>query len=171
MPDNFIAYVASLSGKAIQYYSCFISYSHKDEDFAQRLHADLQAKGVRCWFAPEDIASGRKLYDRINPAIRLHDKLLLVLSENSIRSEWVMNEIRRTRKAEIKENRRKLFPIRLVDWGTLNDWECFDADTGKDLAVEVRDEYLIPDFSNWEDHASYKPAFDRLLRDLKASEA
>jgi hypothetical protein len=63
-----------------------------------------------------------------------------------------------------------LFPIRLVDWETIRDWDCFDADTGKDLAVEVR-EYFVPDFSCWKEHDFYQQAFDRLLRDLKASEA
>jgi hypothetical protein len=169
VPDNFITYVASLTGKGFEYYSCFISYSTRDQTFAERLYADLQAKGVRCWFAPEDIAGGKKLYEQIDQAIRLHDKLLLVLSEHSIGSQWVMTEIRRARKAEARDGKRKLFPIRLVEWDVLKKWECFDADTGKDLAVEVR-EYFVPDFSNWEAHASYKPAFDRLLRDLKAEE-
>ena len=41
---------------------------------------------------------------------------------------------------------------------------------GKDMAVEVR-EYFIPDFSTWKDHDAYKKAFDRLLRDLKATYA
>jgi hypothetical protein len=170
VPENFIAYMVSLIGKAFEYYSCFISYSHRDEAFAQRLHADLQDKGVRCWFAPEDVKGGEKLYDQIDQAIRLHDKLLLVLSQHSIHSEWVMTEIRRARQAELRDGRRKLFPIRLVDWETIRDWECFDADTGKDLAVEVR-EYFVPDFSHWQDHDSYQQAFIHLLRDLKASEA
>jgi hypothetical protein len=169
LPDNFISYMASLAGEAIQYHTCFISYSHKDEVFARCLHNDLQRSGVRCWFAPEDIRGGDKLYDQIDQAIRLHDKLLLVLSEHSIQSEWVMTEIRRARMAEIRDERRKLFPVRLVDWRRIKDWECFDADTGKDLAVEVR-EYFIPDFSNWEDRDAYQQAFDRLLRDLKAEE-
>src|SRR5215207_600034 len=39
----------------IEFYSCFISYSSKDQDFAERLHVDLQNNGVRCWFAPEDL--------------------------------------------------------------------------------------------------------------------
>jgi uncharacterized protein YjbI with pentapeptide repeats len=169
VPDNFITYASSLTGEAIQYYSCFISYSSKDEDFAQRLHNDLQGKEVRCWFAPDNVKGGEKLYDQIDQAIRLHDKLLLVLSENSIYSEWVMTEIRRARKAELRDKRRKLFPIRVVAWEMIRDWECFDADTGKDLAMEVR-EYFIPDFSHWKDHDSYQGAFDRLLRDLKAEE-
>jgi len=45
----------SLVGKAIEFYSCFISDSSQDDDFAQPLHADLQRKDVRCWFAPEDL--------------------------------------------------------------------------------------------------------------------
>jgi hypothetical protein len=73
------------------------------------------------------------------------------------------------RKVEIKEKRRKLFPIRLVDFETIRQWECFDADSGKDLAVEVR-EYFIPDFSNWKDQHSFEAAFARLLKDLKAEE-
>ena len=48
----------------------------------------------------------------------------------------------------------------------LRDWECFDADSGKDLAVEVR-EYYIPDFSQWKDLDAFEVAFNRLLRDLK----
>jgi hypothetical protein len=50
---------------------------------------------------------------------------------------------RKARETEKKEKRRKLFPIRLTDFETLRDWTCFDADTGKDLAVEVR-EYFAP---------------------------
>jgi hypothetical protein len=154
------------AGKATDFYTCFISYSSNDEEFAQRLHADLQANGIRCWFAPEDIAGGKKLHEQIDQAIRLYDKLLLVLSDTSIQSEWVMTEIRKARRQEVAEQRRKLFPIRLVDIATLRAWECFDADTGKDQAVEVR-EYFIPDFSHWKDHDAYQKAFDRLLRDLK----
>jgi TIR domain len=35
--------------------SCFISYLTKDQEFADRLYADLQNKGVQCWFAPHDL--------------------------------------------------------------------------------------------------------------------
>jgi hypothetical protein len=49
----------------------------------------------------------------------------------------------------------------------LRHWECFDADTGKDSAIEIR-EYFIPDFSRWKDGDCYQQAFERLLRDLKA---
>jgi uncharacterized protein YjbI with pentapeptide repeats len=167
VPDNFIAYIGSLVGRPIEFYSCFISYATKDQEFAERLHADLQAKGVRCWFAPENIAGGKKLHEQIDEAIRLHDRLLLILSSASMASRWVRTEIAKARKREEKSKRRVLFPVRLVSFEDLRDWECFDADIGIDSASEIR-EYFIPDFSNWKDHDEYQKALDRLLRDLKA---
>jgi hypothetical protein len=166
VPEEFIRNMPYfITGKAIQFYSCFISYSTKDQEFAMRLHADLLSKGVRCWFAPEDIKGGRKLHEQIPEAIRLHDKLLLVLSENSMQSEWVKTEIYHARQDEIKDNCRKLFPIGLAAFGKIKEWQAFDADTGKDMAREIR-EYFIPDFSNWKDQDAYKEAFERLMRDL-----
>jgi uncharacterized protein YjbI with pentapeptide repeats len=170
VPESFITYSKSLVGKPIEFYSCFISYSTCDQEFADRLHADLQAKGVRCWFAPHHIQGGKKLHEQIDEAIRVYDRLLLILSDASMNSEWVKTEIAKARKKEVREGRRVLFPIRLCSYEELRDWECFDADTGKDSAREIR-EYFIPDFSNWKDHDSYQQAFQRLLRDLKAEQA
>lgn|ERR1044072_4968655 len=167
LPDDFVTYAHSIVGKAIEFQSCFISYSHLDEEFTRRLYSEMRDADLRVWFAPEEIKGGCKLYEQIEHAIQLHDRLLLILSENSIKSEWVMTEIRKARAIEVEEGRRKLFPISLVDLETVKAWECFDTDTGKDLAVEVR-EYFIPDFSNWKDHDAFKIAFKRLLRDLKA---
>jgi uncharacterized protein YjbI with pentapeptide repeats len=169
VPEGFIAYMKSMiaAAAAIEFYSCFISYSTKDQEFADRLYSDLQAKGVRCWFAPHDAQGGRKLHEQIDTAIRLHDKLLLILSPHSMESEWVKTEIAKARKREVRDNRRVLFPIRLATFETLRDWESFDADTGKDSAREIR-EYFIPDFSNWKMHDLYQEAFSRLINDLKA---
>ena len=169
IPDELITYLPSLLGslQPIQFYSCFISYSTKDEDFAKRLHSRMRDEGLRFWYSPEDIKSGQKLHEQIDQAIRVYEKLLLVLSPNNMNSEWVRTEIRKARKIEIKEGQRKLFPIRLVDFEVIRDWECFDADSGKDLGVEIR-EYFIPDFTNWKDHDAFEKGFDRLLNDLKA---
>ena len=169
VPDDFITFIPSLVGRAIEFYSCFISYSHRDEEFSRRLHSRMRSENLRVWFAPEDMKGGKKLHEEIFRAIQVHDKLLLVLSEESMESEWVIIEIKRAKKVEREEDRRKLFPIRLVDFETIQRWECFDADSGKDLAAEVR-EYYIPDFSNWKDHDSFESEFAKLLRDLRATE-
>jgi hypothetical protein len=47
LPDRLIDFVPSLLNQAIQYYSCFISYSSRDQDFADRIHQDLQDKAIR----------------------------------------------------------------------------------------------------------------------------
>lgn len=169
IPEDFITFVPSLVGRAIEFYSCFISFSHKDEEFSRRLHSRMRAANLRVWYAPEDMKGGRKLHEEIFTAIQLHDKLLLVLTENSMNSEWVVSEIRRAKKVEREECRRKLFPIRLVDFDAIQKWNCFDADSGKDLAVELR-EYYIPDFSGWKDHDAFEREFEKLYRDLKATE-
>ena len=64
---------------------------------------------------------------------------------------------------------RVLFPVALVDFETIKTWECFDADTGKDLARELR-EYFIPSFQNWKDENAFEDSFQRLLRDLQEDE-
>ena len=167
VPETFIEYMRSLVVSPIEFYSCFISYSTHDQEFAERLHADLQAKGVRCWFAPHDIKGGRKLIEQIDEAIRLHDKLLLILSEHSMNSKWVKTEIANAREREHREGKRLLFPVGLVPFEMVSKWKLFDADRGDDSAREIR-EYFIPDFSNWKDHDPYQTAFQRLVSDLKA---
>ena len=44
VPDEFIAYIGSMVGRPIEFYSCFISYSTKDQEFAERLYNDLQGQ-------------------------------------------------------------------------------------------------------------------------------
>ena len=70
LPDTLINYyLPAVRNQTIQYYSCFISYAAEDEDFAKRIHADLQSMGVRCWFAPHDMPIGGKILDQINVGI------------------------------------------------------------------------------------------------------
>jgi hypothetical protein len=69
-------------------------------------------------------------------------------------SEWVNTEIAKARKRETKEGKRVLFPVRLVGFERLREWEYFDADIGKSSAREIR-EYFIPNFSNRKDHDLY----------------
>jgi hypothetical protein len=169
VPDALIAYLPSLLGamQPVQFYTCFLSHSSADKGFARRLHSRMHDEGLRVWFDEIDMLSGKKLHEQIDEAIRIHDKVLIVLSSNSMNSEWVKTELRKAFKLERSEGKRKLFPIGLVPYSALRDWECFDADHGKDLAVEVR-EYFIPDFTNWKDEDAFETAFTKLLQALKA---
>jgi hypothetical protein len=159
VPEDFITYMRSLTVQPIQFYSCFISYSSKDQAFAERLYADLQGKGVRCWFAPEDLKIGDRLRPRIDESIRLHDKLLLVLSETSVTSQWVEQEVETALARERESGNTVLFPIRL-------DNNVMEIQGG--WPALIRNTRNIGDFTHWKEHDSYQKAFDRLLRDLKA---
>jgi uncharacterized protein YjbI with pentapeptide repeats len=159
VPEDFINFMKSLGGKPLEFYSCFISYSSKDQEFAERLHADLREKNVRCWFAPEDLKIGDKLRPSFDEAIRVHDKLMVLLSKSSVSSPWVEKEVETAFEKEHREKRTVLFPIRLDD--TV-------METGKAWAADIRRTRHIGDFRDWKNHDSYKKAFERLLRDLKA---
>ena len=169
VPDDFITFIPSLTGamEPIQFQSCFISYSSKDDEFARRLYGRMRDEKLRVWFAPEDMHGGKKSIEQIDRAIQVNDRLLLVLSKHSMNSEWVRREIKRARAAERIEKRTKLFPIALAPFTMIKKWRCDDADTGEDLAEKIR-EYHIPDFSNWKDHDAFESAFTDLLRDLRA---
>ena len=56
---------------------------------------------------------GDKVWDRLDQSIRLHDKLLLVLSANSIGSEWVEDEVTTAFEEERRRGRAVLFPVRV----------------------------------------------------------
>ena len=147
--------------QAIQHYSCFISYSTKDQEFAERLHADLQNKGVRCWFAPHDLPIGDKIRDALDAAIRLRDKVVLILSEHSIKSDWVEDEVTKGFEEERKRDQIVLFPVRL-DEAVMNTNEAWAA------KLHARN---IGDFRKWKDHDAYKQSLARVLRDLTKPQA
>lgn len=160
VPETFITFMKSLTNQAIDFYSCFISHSSKDQEFAERLFADLQNNSVRCWYAPHHMEIGAPILNEIDSAIRVHDKLLLILSENSVGSRWVEHEVLSATTKEFQQERdiRTLFPIRLDD---------AVMDTNVQWARNLKETRHIADFTGWKDHDRYKVAFDRLLRDLK----
>jgi uncharacterized protein YjbI with pentapeptide repeats len=157
VPDTFITFARSLAGKAIAFYSCFISYSAKDQQFADRLYADLQEKKLRVWYAPEDLKIGDRFPERIEESIRLHDKVMIVLSEASVQSSWVEREVNAAREREEREDRLVLIPIRIDD-AVMN--------APQHWAADIRRSRHIGDFRSWKNQDSYQKAFQRLLRDL-----
>jgi len=57
--------------------------------------------------------------------------MLLILSAESMSCECVKTEIAKARKREVREKKQVLFPVRLVPFEAIRDWECFDADGGR----------------------------------------
>ena len=156
-PNNFIEFIVSVHRRPFQFYSCFISYSSKNQIFAEHLYEDLQNKGVRCWFASEDPKIGAKIRTDIDESIKRYDKLLLVLSRESVNSDWVEQEVETALAREHEEKRLVLFPVRI-------DNTVMQINTGwPSLIKNTRN---IGDFTKWNDQESYENALDRLMRDL-----
>lgn len=161
LPEELIDSLPHFLHQMPQKHSCFISYSSKDQDFAKRLHADLQDNGVRCWFAPHNMPIGAKTWDAIDEAIEARDKLLLILSRNSIASGWVEDEVSKAAAKEREKNQLVLFPVRIdnVVMTTREPW-----------ARRLRDQRNIGDFRKWKAYDSYQLSLNRLLRDLTIRE-
>lgn len=96
--------------------------------------------------------------DAIDEAIRLRDKVLLVLSQAAIDSDWVEDEVNKAYAEERERKTTVLFPIRIDDsvMTTKEPW-----------ARKLRDQRNIGDFLRWNEPGEYNKSVDRVLRDLK----
>jgi len=170
LTDEEIAYYRNQLLKPIRYYTCFISCSSVDEEFADRLYNDFQGAGIRCWKWDEDAKTGESLWGEIDQAIRKHEKLVLIASESSLKSPAVCREIERSLRLEDERLKRKergefegntnvLFPIRL-DGYIEEGWQHERKD---DVLTKV-----VADARNWHDPKIYAALRDKLIADLKA---
>lgn len=72
--------------------SVFLSYSTKDKNIADNLCAKLEQSGIRVWYAPRDIVA-HDYATAIVGAIQSADCFVVIVSENSLDSQHVLNEI------------------------------------------------------------------------------
>ena len=101
---------------------------------------------------------GDRFRQKIDDAIHEYDKLLLILSEESVKSDWVREEVEACFERESREKTTVLCPIRLDD-AVMNTTEAW--------AASIRRQRHIGDFRGWQDRQEYIGGFERLLVDLK----
>lgn len=149
------------------YFSVFISYSHDDSVFANRLYNALQMHGVRAWLDEHQMMPGDDIYERIREGIRYWDKMLLCCSKSSLTSWWVDNEIDEIfqKERELYKKREKkvlaLIPLDL-DGYLFEKWQ-----SGKSQQVKSR---IAVDFRGWQnDDEKFNAQIEFLLKALLAS--
>ena len=111
----------------------FISYSTKNQDFADSMRQLLRQNGVSSWMAPMDIPVGSKYAQVITRAIKECACVVLLLSDASQNSTWVSKEIERA-----VNYRKIIIPVQLEDL-VLNEEFEFYISTDQIIAVKQID--------------------------------
>ena len=145
------------ASQSIQVSPLFISYSHADTPFIEKLETYLLQKGIRFWRDIHNATAGR-LETQIDRAMRQNPTVLLVLSENSTTSDWVEYEASLARQIEKEIGKDVLCPISLDDsWKTAK-WSAR-------LMKQIK-EYNILDYSNWKDDKAFTQVFNKMISGL-----
>jgi TIR domain len=143
--------------QALQINPLFIPYSHADKPFVDKMDTALTKKGVRFWRDIHDATAGR-LETQIDRAIRQIPTVLLVLSKNSLKSDWVEHEVRTARELEKELGRDALCPVALDDSWKSSPWP-------KRIMEQLKEKHVL-DFSKWENDSVFEEQLGKLLNGL-----
>jgi cytochrome c-type biogenesis protein CcmH/NrfG len=127
--------------------SVFISHSSHDRDFCVRLKADLENEGIVVWLDATDLLHGEALETTIRQAIEKRDFLLVVLSANSVESQWAHFEVGLASRPALEPGGLRVMPVVIeechlpvyIQGSRFADFRRAEAyaDTLKDLARSI----------------------------------
>jgi uncharacterized membrane protein len=89
----------------------FISHNSKDKPFVRKLAKALEVRNIKCWVDEAEIRLGESLVQKISEAINKIDLVIAVISNNSVFSNWVRQELDWAMTKEIKGSRIVVIPI------------------------------------------------------------
>ena len=118
----------------------FLSHSHQDRAFVEKLAAVLKRHRISYWYSGTDIVGAQQWHDEIGSALAKCNWLLLVLTPAAVRSEWVKLELfhaldeHRYRK-HIIPLLRKPCNLKKLSW-TLNSFQRVDFTGNFDEACQ-----------------------------------
>lgn len=141
----------------IQISPLFISYTHADTAFVQALEKLFDERGIRYWRDVHDLVAGR-LEKQIEVAIRMNPTVILILSKQSVTSDWVEWEAYRARELEKELGRDVLCPVALDESWKNCEWEG-------PLRKQIT-KYNVLDFSQWANPKTMMRQFERLIAGL-----
>lgn len=71
----------------------FLSHSNKDRRFVGHLARVLKGHKVRYWYSAAHILGAKQWHDEIGRALRRCEWFLIILTPDSVRSQWVKREM------------------------------------------------------------------------------
>ena len=88
----------------------FISYTHANSDIAERIGAELVRERKTVWIDKWELHVGDSLVAKIEEAIQASDALIVVLSKDSVNSQWCKQEFSSGLLRELEEKRVVVLP-------------------------------------------------------------
>ncbi|MEP7287148.1 MAG: TIR domain-containing protein, partial [Chloroflexota bacterium] len=123
----------------------FISYSHRDGAFAERLRMDIEQAGLSVWIDHEELQPGTPDWEKaIRAAIKAAESVVYVASEAAFESNFCQGEL-----AVARSYKRKIYPVFAQGDEFV---KCIPLDMGRIQFVDMRDE------------ARYNAGLPRLLK-------
>jgi hypothetical protein len=132
--------------------------------FVDQLRDRLMSEGINVWLDRHDMVAGT-IQDQVWRAIQIRHVVILVLSEDSVKSDWVENELDMARQKEKDERRAVLCPIALDGaWKDKVGANDGPGDPSRQLWRTLTQK-LVLDFS--EKSEAFDVVFQKLVRGLK----
>jgi hypothetical protein len=89
----------------------FISHSSKDKEIARRISEAIRALGLQVFFDDWSIGAADSIIEKISQEIVKHDTLALLLSPDSVKSQWVQKELDAALMAQLNGADVKVLPL------------------------------------------------------------
>ena len=96
-------------------YDIFISYSSKDEKTARRLYDRLKDRGYGVWLDRKNIVAGDDFVRKVFGGIRDSRYFAVLLTQNSVESGWVAEELSAARVRELEQQSVVVLPLLYED--------------------------------------------------------
>lgn len=117
----------------------FISYSQEDKDIASLIAEELRTAGHELWDDPWSLRPGDNIIEKVNVGLKEADALIILVSNNALRSKWVMHEFSAIALSDLSNNKRRIIPV-IVDNCSLPQYlaqySAVDLNVGVEFGVQ-----------------------------------
>mgnify|MGYP001393667458 CR=1 FL=1 len=130
----------------------FISHSHKDNDFGERLVVDLRnelGQNTYIWYDTRGLSAGDDWWTKILKNLSTSSVFIVILSPDSMRSSWVKDEITIAWSYKNSPHKMLIIPILYRD-------------------CEIRDDLKILQIVSFLSPRPYRSALEELLKVLRS---
>ena len=92
-------------------FDVFVSHSSRDKEVAERLAVALSVQGYSVWFDAWELLAGQNIVDAVYKGITASRFMVVLLSKQSVQSQWVISEFTAARSQEIKAREVIILPV------------------------------------------------------------